>query len=54
LIKNQGRITVTSFEEQAEELMREHPDEVRAMAHSDNKYEAAMAQIIIDTVGETD
>lgn len=42
-----------SFEEKAQELMQTHPDEVRAMARSDNKFEAAMAEIILETVGAT-
>lgn len=42
-----------SFEERAQELIQTHPDEIRAMARSSNKYEAAMAEIILETVEET-
>ena len=41
-----------SFEERAYKLMQNHPDEVRKMARSTNKFEAAMAEIVIETVGE--
>jgi hypothetical protein len=43
---------VKSFEERAYKLMQNHPDEVREMARSANKFEAAMAEIILETVGE--
>ena len=41
-----------SFEEKAQELMQSHPNEVRNMAKYGNKYERAMAEIILETVGE--
>jgi hypothetical protein len=41
-----------SFEEKATELMKSHPNEVRAMTRTGNEYERAMAEIIIETVGE--
>jgi hypothetical protein len=41
-----------SFEEKAQELMQSHPNELRNMAKNGNKYERAMAEIIIETVGE--
>jgi hypothetical protein len=43
---------VKSFEERARELIQSHPDGVRSLARYGNKYEQAMAEIIIETVGE--
>jgi hypothetical protein len=41
-----------SFEERAQELMQSNPDGIRNMARSGNKFERAMAEIILETVGE--
>ena len=41
-----------SFEEKARELMQSNPDSVRSLAREGNKYERAMAEIIIETEGE--
>jgi hypothetical protein len=43
---------VKCFEERARELMRINPEGVRSLARDGNKYERAMAEIIIETVGE--
>jgi hypothetical protein len=44
--------TMKSFEEKAQELMQSHPNEVRNMAKNGNKYERAVAEIILESVGE--
>ena len=42
-----------SFEEKAQELMQSHPNEVRNMAKNGNKYERAVAEIILESVGNS-
>jgi hypothetical protein len=43
---------VKSFEEKARELMKSNSDGVRSLARDGNKFERAMAEIILETVGE--
>ena len=38
-----------SFDERAKELMQSNPEGVRSLARGGNKYERAMAAIIIET-----
>jgi hypothetical protein len=41
-----------SFEERARELMQKDTEGVRSLARGGNKYERAMAEIVIETAGE--